>query len=102
MSEWKMPEWMRDICLLYGTMSFVREAETARSKYPIKPLDERERHLFSVTLDYEYLHGKGLLLSPTERDEQQKRIAELEQEVERLDKILRNVHPPIEFEDGWP
>ena len=81
MTDWKMPEWMREIVKYYGLYgAYIEAIETCNnSELQVEPQAGGFTYLVSWLND---LRRERLLLTPTERDENNKRIAELEAEVE--------------------
>ena len=70
MSEWKMKEWMRIILNIYfmpTTVTKIQNTPDATLQYQ------------SLTAFLEELYVRRLLLTPAERDAQEKRVRELEE-----------------------
>ena len=77
MTNWKMPEWMEEIYTLIIGADLFDKDYYEKMKGKAMGFDV-ERH---IMLD---LRAHELLSTPTERDGRQKKIKELEAEVERL------------------
>ena len=92
MSEWIMPEWEREI------LTALFEADPRRLRLPIISAYEsgQEMHgdeLFTVGVHKTLvrLRELKLLLTPAERDAQEKRVRELEEELDAHTEMLTDV-----------
>lgn len=74
MTDWKMPEWLRNILDYFGWVAWPNMDRIEEYRILVKFVTKARDH--------------SLLLTPSERDANDKRIAELEAEVGRLRAIL--------------
>ena len=97
MTDWKMPEWMREVWeYIYKSMpNLSNNAKEFNIRESIK---RTEGEMNDIDVDWcdadfaEVAREKRLLSTPSERDANDKRIAELEAEVERLRNRIKRMH----------
>ena len=80
MTSWKMPEWAGECIAVIG---FPEEVEAQIN-------NSNREYIFGFTW-LQTLRTHNLLSTPSERDAQNKRIAELEAEVERLKELFKEL-----------
>jgi hypothetical protein len=88
MTDWKMPEWMREV--LNKAWSKLETQEFYHQYEEGIPQAGHEKDLL------EQLRKHYLLLTPSERDAQEQRIAELEEKQRWIDEVSRPQHPDDE------